>query len=104
MITKDNFTRIKNDVNGNPRYVIHFLDFITDAEHERISNEAREYNQNKQPEQVFKSAVNEAYELAIKRAKTIGGKRYNTKDYDGGIVFQSYNIYELAQAIENLKN
>ena len=22
------FTRIKNDVNGNPRYVCHFLDFI----------------------------------------------------------------------------
>jgi len=28
------FTRINNDGNGNPRYVCHFLNFITDKERE----------------------------------------------------------------------
>ena len=29
MFTPDDFTRVNNDVNGNPRYVAHFLAFTT---------------------------------------------------------------------------
>jgi hypothetical protein len=60
MIQPSHFTRIKNDVNGNPRHACHFLMF------------SRNY----------------AEALAI--AKTLGGKKFHNKQYGGGIVFQEY--------------
>ena len=62
-LTTENLTRINNDVNGNPRYVFHFLAL---ADH-------------------YSGAVSVAKKL-------IGGKKYHTKSYGGGIVFQSYNV------------
>ena len=67
------FIRIKNDVNGNPRYVCHFLN------------------------------IDQNYETAIKKAKTIGGKKYHTKSYGGGIVFGSvFNIADLKNKVKQL--
>lgn len=63
------FTRITNDVNGNPRYVVHFLNIDSD------------------------------YETAVKKANKIGGRKYHTKAYGGGIVFQSYNIQDTEKRI-----
>lgn len=77
-----NFTRIKNDINGNPRYVCHFLNLLTDQDN--------------------KLNINEQYDAALKRAKTIGGRRYHNKSYGGGIVFQSFNIKETEKEIINL--
>ena len=62
-LTIENLTRVNNDVNGNPRYVFHFLAL---ADH---------YGES----------------VAIAK-KLIGGKKYHTKSYGGGIVFQSYNV------------
>lgn len=56
--------RVENDVNGNPRYVIHFLD------------------------------VSENYNEALFKARKIGGKKYRAKWFGGGIVFSSYNLNE----------
>jgi len=71
MYTKDDLTRVNNDVNGNPRYVIHFLALLTEEESGDISNR---------------------YNLAIAKAKKLfGGKKFHNKQYGGGIVFQSYN-------------
>lgn len=67
------FTRIDNDINGNPRYVCHFLN------------------------------IADNYETAVKMANKIGGRKYHTKKYGGGIVFQSYNIYELEKRINEIK-
>ena len=70
---KDTFTingnevttyRINNDVNGNPRYVIHFLDV------------ANNYNE------------------ALNIIRSIGGRKYTAKWFGGGIVFSSYNVFE----------
>lgn len=44
------------------------------------------------------------YKIALKKAKSLGGKKYNNKKYGGGIVFQSYNITNLSQMILNAKN
>ena len=55
------FTRIKNDINGNPRVVTHFLN------------------------------IADNYQDAVKLANTIGGRKYHTKSFGGGIVFQCYN-------------
>lgn len=82
-ITADNtirFTRIKNDVNGNPRYVVHFLYLNTEDE---LNASGKDW-----------IPTTEKYAIACKRAKTIGGKKYHTKKYGGGIVFQSYSLDE----------
>jgi hypothetical protein len=75
------FIKIKNNINGNPRYVTHFLN---------IPIEGEGLN------------VNEKYNLACKKANKIGGRKYNTKKFGGGIVFSSYNINDLEKEINDL--
>ena len=75
------FTRIKNDINGNPRYVVHFLDILND-------NETKDFR------------FMEKYELAVSKAKEFGGKVYRGKDFGGGIVFQSYDINGLLSKLK----
>lgn len=82
MKTKIEFTRINNDVNGNPRYVCHFLNFIPEGK------TCQDFG-----------GISEAYKKAVKNANNIGGRKYNTKSYGGGIVFQSYNIQNLESII-----
>lgn len=56
------FTRIKNDNNGNPRYVAHFLSLITPEDDKKIESERKEGES-------FNSILDKKYELALKRAK-----------------------------------
>lgn len=67
------FKRINNDINGNPRYVCHFLNFAQD------------------------------YERALFLANQIGGRKFHNKQYGGGIAFQSYNIKNLESQILKIK-
>ena len=85
MNTQINFTRVNNDVNGNPRYVCHFLELLTEEEKDSGS-------------------IGEIYSLAIKKANKIGGRKFHNKQYGGGIVFQSYNIQETERHILKLRN
>ena len=55
------FTRIKHDVNGNPRFVTSWLGYGF-----------------------------ETYSDAIQAANKIGGRKYHNKTFGGGIVFQAY--------------
>ncbi len=73
-ITVNEFTRVNNDVNGNPRYVFHFIWLIRD--------------EDKQEDGMYI----DLYPLALKRAKQIGGKKFHNKQFGGGIVVQSYNL------------
>lgn len=82
---KIEFTRINNDVNGNPRYVCHFLALNTQEEKDSAPND---FNR-----------ISNLYALAVKRANRIGGKKYNTKAYGGGIVFQSYSLTDTEKHI-----
>lgn len=84
-------TRIDNDTNGNPRYVCHFSEIASDDDR-RI---AQEHGIN---------YISVLYQMAVKKANTIGGKKYHTKKYGGGIVFQSYNTDELREQITRLAN
>ena len=78
-ITKENFTRVSGyDSNGNSRYYCSFLLFSAEGE-PPIS-----------------------YQTALYRASFIGGKKYNTKNYRGGIVFQSSSPETLAERINTL--
>jgi hypothetical protein len=76
-------TRVKSDTNGNPRRVIHFLAFITDNDRGGVGS-------------VFPTGS--LYEVALKKARKLGGRKFHNKQYGGGIVFQSYSddeVYEL---------
>ncbi len=70
METLFDWTRIKNDINGNPRYVCHFLNVASD------------------------------YPTAIKIANSIGGRKFHNKQYGGGLVFQSYSLSDLERHIQ----
>lgn len=85
METKFQWTRIDNDINGNPRYVCHFLNLLTEAEKEKYS-----YPDN--------------YPMAVKRANKLGGRKFHNKQYGGGIVFQCYGGAEMEPLIEQLLN
>lgn len=80
------FTRVPSDACGNPRYAVHF----------RALNTREEIDRDPW------IPVSEKYRLACKRANTIGGRRYHTKRYGGGIVFQSYSIDETAAHISRV--
>lgn len=71
-----NWTRVSNDVNGNPRFVVHFTEAFPGLD----------------------------YKNACQAAASIGGKRYRGKDYGGGIVFVSYSLPETETAIEKARN
>jgi len=82
MVTFDSFTRIKNDINGNPRYVCHFTHLSSPVD--------------------VDANVSERYSLALARARAIGGKKYHTKGYGGGIVFQSYSLQDTCNSINKI--
>lgn len=82
---KIEFTRVNNDVNGNPRYVCHFTHLLTDTE-----------NRN------YDGSISDRYSFAVKRANKIGGRKFHNKQYGGGIVFQSYNIADTERKIHEL--
>jgi len=80
------FTRINNDVNGNPRFVCHFLAFLS-AKDEFTSLEER-------------------YQLALRRSRELGGRKFHNKQYGGGIVFQMYDgeQIEMSKKIREIAN
>lgn len=74
------FYRVNNDINGNPRYVTHFHAFLNDNEFGTGS-----------------------YELAKKRANSLGFKVYRGKDFGGGFVCQSYNLENDVERILDIR-
>lgn len=97
MITTENLTRVNNDINGNPRYVIHFLDIITDEGENQVKEDFRLTLQQNPLKK-----IGLLYDFATDKAKKIGGKKYRCKDFGGGIVFQSYNTTNLVEEINKL--
>lgn len=94
------FTRVNNDVNGNPRYVCHFRHFIT-ANERGYTYDDEEFSNDKP---ILNLGVSEQYALAIKKANKIGGRKFHNKQYGGGIVFQSYSLPELKKWINEARN
>ena len=86
-ITPNDFTRIKNDVNGNPRFVCHFMHLDVHGWQSNIG-------------------VSDRYAIACALARTLGGRKYHTKAYGGGIVFQEYDgcLQALCDRINELTN
>lgn len=82
------FTRINNDVNGNPRYVCHFLALMTREELDRTGDDWID--------------ISEKYAIALRRSRKIGGRKFHNKQYGGGIVFQCYGAADIEPAIIKL--
>jgi len=68
------FTRVNNDINGNPRAVCHFLEFIHPSENLTLENK---------------------YSIALARSRELGGRKFHNKQYGGGIIFQMYRGDEI---------
>jgi len=82
--------RVENDINGNPRYVLHFLDILSKDEQAALYEETIALKKASPNEWI--PFVRVAYEAAIAKARKVGGKVYRAKWFGGGIVFQSYNM------------
>ena len=101
-LTTDIFTRISNDVNGTPRYVCHFLNLLGLNGEIEAKRRASSYGLTKDYKNG--SLINFQYEVALEKAKKIGGRKFHNKQYGGGIVFQSYNINDTLKHINELIN
>ena len=83
MSNQINFKQVNSDINGNPRYVCSFYHLLSEIE----SNN-------------YDMSVSDQYNLALQKAKSLGGRKYHNKQYGGGIVFGSiFNIKELENKI-----
>lgn len=90
------WTRISNDTNGNPRYVCHFFSLLSEKE------KLADYADKGTGIYAACASLDNQYKFAIKRAKTIGGRKFHNKKYGGGIVFQSFNIQDTERQIKEL--
>jgi hypothetical protein len=87
-LTKENFTRINNDASGNPRYVTSFLNLLSDYEKYSLG-----------------LSIDGKYNLALRKAKPLGGKKFSNKQYGGGIVFGSvFNLDDLVAKVQQIAN
>jgi len=82
------WTKIKHDVNGNPRYVCHYLHLCT-AQEKSDEFWARH----------GLNTIQTQYNIAIYRSHKLGGRKFHNRQYGGGIVFSSYNLGELEKDI-----
>ena len=80
-ITPSDFTRVNNDGNGNPRYVLHYVAI-------QLS-----------PDELEGLGIGNKYHAAINKARKLGGRKFHNKQYGGGIVFQSYNLQNLCNEL-----
>lgn len=78
-VTTDDFTKVNHDVNGNPRYVMHFLALADDQ-----------------------GDISGQYARAIKRANKIGGRKFHNKQYGGGIVFTTYGLEDVVRDVNKI--
>lgn len=66
--------RVNNDVNGNPRYVVHFLSLNLDSA------------------------------KPTDKTRSVGLSKYRGKDFNGGFVFTSYNVdQDLERILKELR-
>ena len=68
-------TRVKNDINGNSRRVVHFLAFIT------------EKDRTDAPDTIGR--ISWLYGRDLAKARKLGGRKFHNRQFGGGIVFQA---------------
>lgn len=81
-------TRIKNDMNGNPRHVVHWLALEPETGRDKIREEM---------------TLSERYERVLRAARRLGGRKFHNKTFGGGVVFQAYEC-EMQEIINRVQN
>jgi hypothetical protein len=66
------WTRANNSNGGIPRYVCHFFAFLTQSEIDSYGTDN----------------FGRLYDLGVRRSKRLGGRKFDNKQYGGGIVFR----------------
>lgn len=79
-------TRLKNDVNGNPRHAVHFLDLERPEDQSSMQS----------------LTLPERYARIVKIANKLGGRRYHCKAYGGGVAFTAYEC-EMAGIVDRIR-
>ena len=74
--------RVNNDVNGNPRHVVHWLGL--------------------EPETPDGLDISARYDRVVRAARAVGGRRFHNRQYGGGVVFQAYAC-EMPERIERIR-
>ena len=74
--------RLRNDVNGNPRFCLHWT-FLEGTHNHQLD-------------------IMHRYERVLREAKKLGGRKHHTKSFGGGVVFQCYE-FELPAIIAQLR-
>lgn len=98
------FYIITHDTNGNSRAVIHYSNLLRASELMPSQATMRDLTHNEIDHYIRgMSETSYAYQLAVKRANKIGGRKYHTRLFGGGIVFQVNNLNDLARAIHNAR-
>lgn len=83
LVTPNDFKRVKNSSNGNPRYVIHYL---------KLAKVTGKFSGS------YKCL--QEYEDTLKSVKQFFSvRKYHNKQYGGGIIFESYNIDQLCEKL-----
>lgn len=77
------FTPIQNDINGNPRGVVHFSRFLTEKEFDKYD-------------------VLQGFSIAHNRAKKFGFSKYRGKKYGGMLVAQTWHEREIKEEINKM--
>ena len=91
------FMNLGYDINGNRRYAVHFLAVTNETDAEK----AKELQKTVKP---FQFHVSHLYDIAVNKANSIGGRKYNTKKMGGGLVFTGFSESELRKYITKLQN
>ena len=82
--------RVENNNMGSPRWVVHFLDLLTQGEIDKAEAETKALKEAN-PSQWF-SVTDALYEKALAKVREVGGRKYRAKWFGGGFVIQSHNI------------
>ena len=85
------WTRVKNNSDGNARYVCHFLNLLTETER------SLEYSQK-----LGINSVSILYNIALHRAHKINGRKFHNKQYGGGIVFNCISTEDKEEQIKRI--
>lgn len=77
------FTAIQNDINGNPRGVVHYTNFLTDKECDKYDGI-------------------QGFNIAHKRAKELGFSKYRGNKYGGMLVAQTWYERDIKEKINKM--
>lgn len=81
------WTQVKNDYSGNPRFVCHFTALYP----------------YQKPNKFDFRGLSEKYADVLATFRKLGGRKFHNKQYGGGVVFQTYDLVELENQIDAVR-